>query len=148
MPRSAFLLLGAGLLGLVLPVAATQAPREFTARLSTVPIDEAMQKTVAGTGRATASLGGARLSIAGTFEGLRSPATSAHLHVAPRGLRGPVLFDLQVTKDTQGSITGVVDLSPTQVEDLGKSRVYIQLHSEQAPDGNLRGWLLPRETRR
>lgn len=152
MPRSATLfltgLLGLGALGLAPPAAATQAPREFAARLSTVPIDEAMQTTVAGSGRATASLSGSRLSIAGSFEGLRSPATTAHLHIAPLGLRGPAVFDLQVTPDTKGSISGAVDLSAAQVEDLGKRRFYIQLHSEQAPEGNLRGWLLPRETRR
>jgi len=31
------------------------------------------------------------------------------------------------------------------VTDLASSRLYIQLHSEKAPDGNLWGWLFPQE---
>ena len=36
-----------------------------------------------------------------------------------------------------------MELSPVQIADLEKGRLYIQLHSEKAPDGNLWGWLLP-----
>ena len=40
-----------------------------------------------------------------------------------------------------GEITGVVELTPAQIDDLEKGCVYVQLHSEKAPDGNLWGWL-------
>ena len=39
-------------------------------------------------------------------------------------------------------ITGTLDLSPQQVEDLKGEQLYVQLNSERAPEGNLRGWLL------
>ena len=117
----------------------------FAARLSPVPITVAMQETVTGRGAVTAVLDGNRLTIAGTFEGLRSPATAARLHLAPRGVRGPAIADLEVSRAVAGRIAGVVELSDREREALDESSMYIQLHSEKAPDGNLWGWLLPRE---
>jgi len=104
-----------------------------------------MQATVAGKGTVTATLTGARkLSLTGTFEGLRSPATLAQVHKSPvPGVRGPVVFDLSASKDTSGTISGSIDLTEAQVTDLEKGRLYVQLHSEKAPDGNLWGWLMP-----
>jgi hypothetical protein len=86
----------------------------------------------------------------GTFEGLRSPATIAQLHRSPvKGVRGPVIFDLVVKADgTSGTLSGTLELTPIQVADLEKGRLYIQLHSEKAPDGNLWGWLTPQENKR
>ena len=128
-----------------------QGPKTFKARLSPVPIDLTMQATVAGKGSLTATLVGAKLSVTGTFEGLRSPATTAHVHKGPvAGVRGPSVFDLVVSKGTSGNITGSIDLTPAQITDLEKGRLYVQLQSEKAPDGNLWGWLMPQaqETKR
>jgi hypothetical protein len=106
-----------------------------------------MQSTVAGQGRVTATLDGDRLIIAGEFGGLKTPATFARVHAGPKGIRGPAIFDLTVAKATSGSIAGTLHLTPQQLDDLRHSRLYIQLHSEKAPDGNLWGWLLPEEKR-
>jgi hypothetical protein len=126
-----------------------QGGKTYKARLAPVPIDVTMQSTVSGSGSVTAVLTGTKLSITGSFEGLRSPATIAQVHKGPvPGVRGPVVFDLSVSKETRGTITGSVDLTPAQVTDLEKRRLYVQLHSERAPDGNLWGWLLPQESRR
>jgi len=126
-----------------------QQPRTFRARLSPVPIDIAMQANVAGVGSISGVLAGNKLTFNGTFDGLRGPATIAQLHKSPtRGMRGPVVADLTVSKGpegTAGTIAGTLDLTPLQVTDLEKGRFYVQLHSEKAPDGNLWGWLLPAE---
>ena len=129
------------------PVAAQQT-RTFTARLSPVPITVAMQKEVAGRGAIKAVLTGDMLTVQGTFEGLRTAATVARVHLAPRGLRGAAVLDLMVSKGTNGTISGTLELTPRQVEALEKGSLYIQLHSEKAPDGNLWGWLLPQEATR
>jgi hypothetical protein len=122
---------------------AASATRIFHARLSTVPIDLAMAGTIAGSGSVTATLKGRTLTIAGTFKGLKSPATVARLHRSPnRGMNGTPIADLTVAVGTSGEITGTVELTAAQVEDLEKGRLYVLLHSEKAPDGNLRGWLL------
>ena len=128
--------------------AGAQQTRTFVARLSPVPITVAMQNVVAGRGSAKAVLAGTKLTVEGTFEGLRSPATVARIHLAPRAMRGPAVLELTVSKGTNGTIRGSLDLTPRQVEALEKSSLYIQVHSEKAPDGNLWGWLLPQETTR
>lgn len=122
--------------------------RMFVARLSPVPLTVAMQETVAGLGSATAVLAGDRLTVEGKFEGLRSPATIARLHLAPRGLRGPAIADVMVPSAASGAFKAVVTLNERQREALEKSSLYIQLHSESAPEGNLWGWLLPQEVKR
>jgi hypothetical protein len=125
--------------------AGAQQTRTFVARLSTVPITVAEQGTVAGRGSAKAVLTGTKLIIEGTFGGLRTPATVARIHLAPRAMRGPAILDLTVSKATAGSISAALELMPRQLEALEKGSLYIQLHSEKAPEGNLWGWLLPQE---
>ena len=115
----------------------------FKARLSRVPVESSTLAAITGLGSVTAVLNGRSLSVRGTFEGLQTPATIAQIHLGPKGVRGPVMFDLTVTKATSGSITGTLTLSPEQVEAVKRGRFYIQVHSEKAPDGNLWGWLLP-----
>ena len=129
-----------------------QQPKTFKTRLSPVPIDIAMQASVAGSGSVSSVLTGTKLVLTGTFEGLRGPATIAQVHKGPtKGMRGPVVFDLAVAKGTDptvGTISGSIDLTQLQLADLEKGRLYVQLHSEKAPDGNLWGWILPQENRR
>jgi len=123
-------------------LAFSQGGETFRTRLSVVPITVAMQDTVAGQGSVTATLSGRRLTVMGTFEGLKSPATVARIHLAARGIRGPAILDLTVTKAASGTISGSLDLTPAQIEELRNRRFYVQLYSERAPDGNLWGWLL------
>ena len=122
--------------------AVAQTGEVYKTRLSIVPITVAMQETVAGQGSVTATLTGRRLTVMGTFEGLKSPATVARIHLAAPGIRGPAILDLAVTKATSGTISGSLDLTPAQIEELRNRRFYVQLYSERAPDGNLWGWLL------
>jgi hypothetical protein len=130
-------------------VVSAQGAKTYKARLAPVPMDTAMAATVAGLGSATATLSGTTLTVTGTFDGLKSPATIAQLHKAPRGVRGPVVGDLKVTPNgTGGTISGTVTLKAQDAADFDKAWFYIQLHSEKAPDGNLWGWLMPQETKK
>jgi hypothetical protein len=121
---------------------------KYTARLAPVPIDAAGLATVSGLGSAVAELSGTTLKITGTFERLRSPATVARVHRGPKGIAGSPILDLTVSKATSGSVSGTLELSAAQVRDLKEGRLYLQIHSERAPDGNLRGWLLPEERKK
>jgi len=60
-------------------------------------------------------------------------------------MRGAPIADLTVTTETSGSINGTIELTKDQIADLAAGRLYIQLHSQKAPDGNLWGWLLAAE---
>ncbi|OFW03699.1 MAG: hypothetical protein A3I61_02000 [Acidobacteria bacterium RIFCSPLOWO2_02_FULL_68_18] len=144
--RRACVLGAAAVVGLC--TSATAQTRTFAARLSVVPITVAMQDSVAGRGAATAVLTGNRLTIDGTFEGLRSPATTARLHVAPRALRGPAIADLAVSGTTRGTLKGAVELNDEERGALEKLSLYVQINSEKAPEGNLWGWLFPQEVKR
>jgi len=121
-----------------------QNSEKFKARLSPVPIDVTMMSTIAGSGSITAALAGKQLTITGTFEGLRSPATTVQIHRGMKGIRGPVILDLDLTisKAVKGTFNGSVELTPDQIADLSAGRLYVQIQSERAPDGNLWGWLL------
>ena len=120
--------------------------RQYRARLSPVPLDVAMQATIAGSGSVTAALNGTTLTLTGNYAGLVTASTVARVHRSPRtAMRGPAIGDLKVTPGTSGSIAGSLELTKEQVDDLANGRLYIQLHSEKAPEGNLWGWLLIQE---
>jgi hypothetical protein len=116
---------------------------QFKARLTPVPVDTSTAGSITGKGSVAAALTGTTLSLKGTFEGMQSPATLAQLHFGSKGVRGPVEFDLTVTKATSGTVSGTLTLTRVQVDSLKKGWYYIQIHSEKAQDGNLWGWLLP-----
>ena len=127
--------------------AAAQNQEQFKARLSMVPpLAPLKADAVVGSGSATAVLNGKKLTINGSFDKLASPATAAHLNLGPiMGVRGSSIFDLTVTKTgtgNAGTIAGSFDLTTEQLDALKKGRIYIQLHSEGAPNGHLMGWLL------
>jgi len=134
----------------VLLVSSVQAQTpQYRARLSVVPIDLAAQSTIAGSGSATATLKGSSLTINATFSGLKTAATIARLHRSPKtGMRGVPIGDLTATAATSGTISGSIELTKEQIDDLAAGRLYIQLHSQKAPDGNLWGWLLVPEVKK
>jgi hypothetical protein len=140
MAKARLVTIGAAVLWVMTAQAADN--NTFRTRLSVVPIDVGMQVNVAGQGAVTATLAGNKLTVNGQAEGLRSPATVAHIHRGVPGIPGPAILDLTVTKTTAPTISGTVELTPSMVQDLKNGQLYVQLNSERAPDGNLRGWLM------
>jgi hypothetical protein len=132
--------IAAGFIWMAISLVAQDATK---ARLSPVPADQKTRADLAGSGSVTATLAGTRLTINGTFEGLKSPATMAELHSGvAAGVRGPLVAALTVTKATSGSISGTADLTPAQVANYRKGGFYLELYSEKTPEGVLWGWLL------
>jgi hypothetical protein len=114
------------------------------ARLAPVPIDLAMQDTIAGQGTATATLSGTMLRVEGTYRGLRSPATSVRVHEsALPGMRGPLVGSFESGGGTSGTFSGALTVTSDQAAAFAKGRLYVQLQTTGAPDGTLWGWLLP-----
>jgi hypothetical protein len=122
-----------------------QGVEQYTARLGWVPTGGGSGR-ITGRGMATATLSGRSLTIQGSFEALGTPASLARLHQGiAKGARGAAIADLTITKNTTGSLSGSVTLTPDQVGSLKQGRLYLQVHSEKgvAPDGaNLWGWFL------
>ncbi|HTS48245.1 MAG TPA: CHRD domain-containing protein [Bryobacteraceae bacterium] len=124
-------------------ILAAQTQQTFKARLSPVPIDAQLAPVITGHGMVSAVLTGSKLAVTGTFEGMHSPATAAHLHESKMtGVRGVMIHELTVSKSPAGNVSGSVELTPAEVEALRKGLLYVVVHSEGAPDGNLWGWLL------
>jgi hypothetical protein len=122
---------------------AAQTKETYKARLSPVPADARTRADLTGSGTATAMLSGTKLTVTGSFEGLKTPATTVNLHSAvAAGVRGPAIADLTAPKATAGMIEGSVDLTAPQIESLHHGGLYVEIHSEKAPDGVLWGWLL------
>jgi hypothetical protein len=115
----------------------------YKARLSAVPADARTRADLTGSGTASAVLAGTKLTVTGSFEGLKSPATVVRLlNGVMAGVRGPAIQDLTISKAVSGTISGSADLTPPQLENLRKGGLYVQIYSEKAPEGVLWGWLI------
>src|SRR5580692_3166222 len=78
---------------------AAQNQEKYKVRLATVPMDGGMRDAVAGSGSASAILAGTKLTINGSFGGLRSPATAARVHLGvAMGVRGAAVGELTVSR--------------------------------------------------
>jgi hypothetical protein len=117
-------------------------PQVFKARLAPLGVTMATVNTTTGVGSVTATLEGSKLTIDVSFEGLTGVATSANIRRGAKGIPGPVVMELQAPKASSGKINATLDLNAEQLADLKAGRLYLQIHSERAPDGSIRGWLL------
>lgn len=129
---------------------AASAATVFEARL--LPENEVHEVDSDASGQATAVLQGNTLRVRGSFQGLVSDlipiaGTPGHIHEAPVGMNGPIVFLLDVTSPNKrsGSFSLTTTLTDEQVDDLLAGRYYINLHTQEHPAGELRGQLFPRQ---
>ncbi len=124
---------------------------DYQANLGPMPLDDETKAVIAGRGEATASYDGKTLTLKGSFRGLPSNATEAHLFLSPAtGVPGKQVLDLEVTKSTSGTISASTALTSAQATALRTGKLYIQINSEKAPTtyewgpkGTLWGWIFP-----
>jgi hypothetical protein len=123
----------------------------YRAELAPMPLDDETKAFIAGRGEATATIDNGKLVIEGSFGGLPSKATAAHLLISPAiGVPGAKTLELELAGSTNGKISGSYRLSRAQRDALRTGRLYVQIDSEKAPPGyswgpkgTLWGWLLP-----
>lgn len=123
---------------------AIQAQETYRARLSPMPTTPQTVTTIIGEGEVFLTLNGNTLSVTGKFEGMSSAATMGHIHNGPPAQPGPVVHQLIVDSSNSGEISAELELSDEQVEALKNNELYIQIHSENNPPGELRGWIFAR----
>ena len=121
-----------------------QAQEVYRARLSPMPTTPQTVTTILGEGEVILTLNGNSLTVDGTFTGMSSAATGAHIHNGAPAQPGPVIHTLEVSQATNGSVNGTISLTEEQVEALINNEFYIQIHSESNPPGELRGWVFLR----
>jgi CHRD domain len=138
-------------LPLVLAFAAPVFAADYQAGLGPMPLDDETKLVIQGRGDATATSDGKTMTVKGSFHGLPSNATDAHIFISPiAGVPGKRVLDLDVTKSTSGTVSGDFKLTGAQATALRTGKLYIQINSEKAPDsvpwgakGTLWGWLFP-----
>jgi hypothetical protein len=138
----AILLLGASFLT-ALPAVAAPADATFHFRLSPGPRLVGTRADTSGSGSVTATLEGNKLTLKGSFTGLLSLPTSAHLLMGSMpGVRGPLIAPLTVSAATSGTLSGTVELTPQQLSALRNGGLYVEIDSARAPEGDLWGWIM------
>lgn len=97
------------------------------------------------TGTIVASLHCRTLTLSGSFQGLSSAFTGAHIHEGAVGVNGPVLYTLTVVTllpNTAGDLlraSNSFQLTKQQLAALKAGNLYINVHSVNFPGGEIRG---------
>jgi len=104
---------------------------------------EVPSNTTSGTGSATVTLDGDKITWNVTFSGLTGPATAAHIHgPAPEGKNAGVLIWLSTKgKPATSPLTGSATLTAAQASDLTNGQCYVNVHTAKNPGGEIRGQL-------
>ncbi len=152
MPNTTRWLVAATLIYVLAAPAVVAKTTDYQTNLGPMPLDDETKQFIAGRGDATASYDGKTLTVKGSFRGLPSNATEAHLFLSEHiGVPGRQVLDLVVSKSTSGMLSGSFNLTAEQADALRRGCLYIQINSEKAPPGyswgpkgTLWGWLLPK----
>lgn len=122
-------------LAMVVAPGLAQAETLFTAVLS--GSQEVPETASPATGFATVILNDAETEATYHIEysGLAGTETAAHFHQAPIGTNGPAIFALPVGSPKDG----VWPVGPAEVAALNSHEVYINIHSDMYPGGEIRG---------
>lgn len=80
------------------------------------------------------------VSVSGSFSGLTSSATLAHVHgPAAPGANAGILITLTETGGTSGSVSGGGTLSPANITNMLNGLMYLNIHTTTNGGGELRG---------
>ncbi len=80
-------------------------------------------------------------SVKGTITTSDIKGTGAHIHEAAPGKNGPDIISLKKTGDNEWSVPDGSKLSDAQYDAFKAGNLYINVHSEANPNGEIRGQL-------
>ncbi len=111
-------------------------PTVFVANLNGAQETPPNNSTAAGTASLLLSPDETTALVTLSFSGLSSTETGAHIHgPAPPGISAPILFPIPTGQVSDFRIS----LSAAQVQDLKNGQLYINVHSNNFPNGEIRG---------
>jgi CHRD domain-containing protein len=86
-----------------------------------------------------------QVTVAGSFAGLTSNATAAHIHgPAAVGQNADILIPLTVPTDaTSGAVAGTASMTTPQMNDMIGGMTYVNIHSVNYPMGEIRAQIVP-----
>lgn len=83
-----------------------------------------------------------QVAVECTYRNLTSNVVGAHIHDnGPVGVNGPIRFDFSFTGGRTGDAIGPLtfNTTPAQVADLRSNRWYVNIHTSNFPNGEIRG---------
>ncbi|MCU0867234.1 MAG: CHRD domain-containing protein [Planctomycetes bacterium] len=81
---------------------------------------------------------GGTLTLQGQFAGLSSAPFAAHVHIAPAGVNGPIVFPLTIAGST---LSATFTPSAADLVNLRAGNWYVNVHTPANPGGEIRGQL-------
>lgn len=118
----------------------------LTAQLT--PAQETEEITSSATGTAAFALTDEGLRFFVTIDSLTGPITNAHIHIGAAGISGPPVRGI-LDEFEGNSATGIWTTSDAEpltdelIADLFAGNLYVNVHTEQYPAGEIRGQILP-----
>jgi hypothetical protein len=95
--------------------------------------DNAVQTSATGTLTATFDPGTMNLSYSVNWHDLSSKAVGMHIHD-----NGPIIIPIEgLQMDVSGSFSGTAKLTAEQAADLSAGKLYVQIHTENFPSGEV-----------
>jgi hypothetical protein len=140
MQRKIFLTLTIVLSAMIFSITAA-AQQKFSVYLS--GRQEVPANNSAGRGNCLMTLNSTetQVTVECNYRNLTSMVVGAHIHDnGPVGVNGPIRFDFSFTGGRDGTIDPLTfNTTPEQVADLRANRWYVNIHTSNFPDGELRG---------
>jgi hypothetical protein len=138
----------------MLPALGAGAEKTYKAELSGHAVVPMATTTAKGMATFEATMGGKELTYKLTVEGIEN-VSAAHIHVAKKGKNGPPVAGLFAGPKKEGKFSGTLGegtitdknlvgpMAGKTVEDLIKAlragELYVNVHTDKYPDGELRG---------
>jgi hypothetical protein len=96
-----------------------------------------------GTGNVTALIDKAThmLYLTGTYSGLTTAASDAHIHVGAPGSNGGVIVPLKFVAQTSGTLDTSKVITTTNEASILAGNTYVNVHTSTVPGGEIRGQL-------
>lgn len=140
MQRKVFLTLTIILSAMMLSTTATAAP-QFSVYLNGRQEVPANSSPASGTCFVTLNGAETQVTVECNYRNLTSNVAGAHIHDnGPIGVNGPILFNFNHTGGTSGSIGPLTfNTTPAQVADLRANKWYVNIHTANFPNGEIRG---------
>ena len=126
----------------VLLISASARAEMFTAYLTPAQEVPPTASTARGFARVLVNETTGQITFTVVFEGLSSTQTLAHIHApAAIGASASPVINFPVVGGTSGTITGTAAITPTQISQLRQHLGYVNVHSTNFPNGEIRGQL-------
>lgn len=107
----------------------------------------ATSSTARGRGIVSVNAAGTQALVTMNWTGLTGNATAGHVHSGRSRINGPVICDLTPGATASGAVVDrLCSFSPTQITALRQAQLYLNIHTNMFPGGEIRGQIQRRRS--